>query len=78
MHYYGGIYFITGDDGTLRVSQDGDHWENLDLEVHNNYNDMSYDGEQFILVGNKGVIFRSMDGYNWTQLDQQEGIHFLS
>ena len=62
-------YIAIGEYGLLIISNDGENWETVSLEITSSLLNILYVSEQgcIYVVGAEGVILQSYDGVNWEQ-----------
>lgn len=62
-------YIAIGEYGLLIISNDGENWETVSLEITPSLLNILYVSEQgcIYVVGAEGVILQSYDGVNWEQ-----------
>jgi hypothetical protein len=59
------VFVAVGNDGSIRISQDGDYWASVDSGSRNRLNSVAHGNNIFVVVGEGGTILRSPNGYSW-------------
>jgi hypothetical protein len=67
-----GVFVITGSNGHVAISKDGDKWENHDLDTSMNFSSIAYGKGRFVAASTEQVI-SSIDGVTWTESTDFEG-----
>lgn len=68
--FSGGPYFALGARGNLSKSDDGDGWNQVQLETKGSLNDIYVSGQKALIVGSGGTILMSTNkGKSWKTVD---------
>ncbi len=68
--FSGGPYFALGARGNLAKSDDGDGWNQVQLEIKGSLNDIWVSGSKALIVGSGGTILLSTNkGKSWKTVD---------
>lgn len=64
--YINGLFVVTGANGTLLTSPDGQNWTVQDSKSSSNLRSAAFGAGLYVVVGDAGAVTSSSDGVTWT------------
>lgn len=66
MVFTGELYVAVGQDGIIKTSVDGVHWDIRKSGTVSDLNSIAWNGSNFVVVGDRETVLISEDGINWS------------